>query len=506
MNTLFADTNASPLFQTMPNPDPPIVSSTLISDVWAGHPVGFDFLVSGRRQYATFYDGERRMTVATRARDGEWSLVRLQGAMRPAHQPKGAEECTTKLGWDTHNGVVLGVDAAGCLHLSGNMHNHPLVYFRTRVPHDISSFERIDRMTGELESACTYPVFLLRPDGNLVFRYRTGISGNGADYYNIYDHESRTWRRLLDRPLLDGLGSMSPYSMRPVPGPDGRFHMVYCWRDTPDVATNHDLCYMRSRDLVHWENAAGQALELPSVFGCPTVVDPIPAGGGLLNARQRIGFDAALRPIISYTKFDEAGMTQAYCARFENGSGDSSHGPRAGGSQPGSLLQAARRARLAGASEAIADHTEKSCLRVESGRWKIRQASNWNYRWELSGWGSIPNGNDILLEPATLEADGTLRLAFQHIREGSGAWQIDPETLAVRKILKPRNSWPPDLARAVSDFPGMHARILPARGQNGPPKYMLRWETLAENRDEPREKWPPPSELRCYQLDATPAG
>ena len=442
----------------MPNPDPPIVSSTLISDVWAGHPVGFDFLVSGGRQYAAFYDGERRMTVATRAGNDGWSLVRLQGAMRPAHQPKGGEECTTKLGWDTHNSVVLGVDAAGCLHLSGNMHNHPLVYFRTRVPHDISSFERIDRMTGELESACTYPVFLLRPDGNLVFRYRTGISGNGADYYNIYDHESRTWRRLLDRPLLDGLGSMSPYSMRPVPGPDGRFHMVYCWRDTPDVATNHDLCYMRSRDLVHWENAAGQALDLPSVFGCPTVVDPIPAGGGLLNARQRIGFDAALRPVISYTKFDEAGMTQAYCARFEN------------------------------------------------GRWKIRQASNWNYRWELAGWGSIPNGNDILLEPATLEADGTLRLAFQHIREGSGAWQIDPETLAVRKILKPRNSWPPDLARAVSDFPGMHARILPARGQDGPPKYMLRWETLAENRDEPREKWPPPSELRCYQLDATPAG
>jgi hypothetical protein len=29
---------------------------------------------------------------------------------------------------------------------------------------------------------------------------------------------------------------------------------------------------------------------------------------------------------------------------------------------------------------------------------------------------------------------------------------------------------------------------------------MLRWETLAENRDEPREKWPPASELRCYQL------
>lgn len=398
------------------------------------------------------------MTVAARgAGDAGWSLARPQGAMRPAHRPKGAEESTTELGWDSHNSLVLAMDSGGFLHLSGNMHNHPLVYFRTRLPHDISSFERINRMTGELESACTYPVFLLRPDGRLVFRYRTGISGNGADYYNIYDDESRTWRRLLDRPLLDGLGRMSPYAVRPILGPDRRFHMVYCWRDTPDVATNHDLCYMSSPDLLHWENAAGQALDVPAVFGCPAVVDPIPTDGGLLNARQRVGFDAALRPIISYTKFDEAGMTQAYCARFENGG------------------------------------------------WKIRQVSNWSYRWELSGFGSIPNGNEILLEPATLEADGSLRIAFQHIREGSGAWLIDPDTLAVRQTLKPKKMLLPDITHVVSDYPGMQARVLPARMQDGTDslEYVLRWETLGENRDEPREAWPPAGELRCYQLQTT---
>lgn len=359
------------------------------------------------------------------------------------------------VGWDSHNGVTIAVDREGFVHISGNMHNHPLVYFRTRVPHDISSFERIDRMTGKRETACTYPVFLVRPVGELVFRYRHGLSGDGADYYNIYNCANREWRRLLENPLLDGLGHMSPYAVRPLAGTDGRYHVVYCWRDTPDVATNHDIGYMRSQDLVRWENAAGEALELPVVPDCrPTLVDPVPVNGGLLNARQRVGFDAMLRSIISYTKFDENGKTQAYCARFAD------------------------------------------------GRWEIRQISNWSYRWELTGSGCIPNGNDILLEPVTLASDGSLHLRFDHTQEGSGVWQMDPETLAVVRLLPVENTWPEELARDVSGYPGMQARILPARGQDAasPEQYVLRWETLGENRDEPRAETPPASELCCYRL------
>jgi hypothetical protein len=39
------------------------------------------------------------------------------------------------------------------------MHANPLVYYRTRVPFDVATLERIDRMTGERETRCTYPVF-----------------------------------------------------------------------------------------------------------------------------------------------------------------------------------------------------------------------------------------------------------------------------------------------------------------------------------------------------------
>jgi len=56
---------------------------------------------------------------------------------------------------------------------------------------------------------------------------------------------------------------MNAYCSRPALGPDGRFHMTWVWRDTPDCATNHDLSYARSADLVHWETGGGEPLKLP---------------------------------------------------------------------------------------------------------------------------------------------------------------------------------------------------------------------------------------------------
>ena len=56
--------------------------------------------------------------------------------------------------------------------------------------------------------------------------------------------------------LFDGQGRRNAYPLGPVTGPDGRFHVVWVWRDTPDCATNNNLSYARSRDLIHWETAA----------------------------------------------------------------------------------------------------------------------------------------------------------------------------------------------------------------------------------------------------------
>ena len=148
--------------------------------------------------------------------------------------------------------------------LEGGPHCVPLVYFRTAKPWDATTFERIEAMTGENEQRCTYPQFMRGADGRLVFHYRDGGSGNGNEIYNVYDPETKAWRRLLDRPLTDGQGKMNAYMSGPTRGPDGLFHLCWVWRDTPDCRTNHDPSYARSRDLMRWETVDGAPIELLS--------------------------------------------------------------------------------------------------------------------------------------------------------------------------------------------------------------------------------------------------
>ena len=411
-----------------------------VARVWPGHPVGFDLLTCGDRQYVAFYDAERRMTVgARRLGEDAFRLVRLP----------------ERLGWDSHNSIRMAVDEDGCLHLSGNMHCVPLKYFRTAKPHDVGTFKRLDRMTGRQERRVTYPHFFRGPKGELIFTYRDGGSGNGNQIYNVYDPETKAWSRLLDKPLTDGQGRMNAYLHGPVQGPDGRFHLCWVWRDTPDCATNHDPSYAHSRDLRHWETAGGEPVTLPMTAETPgLVVDPVPAGGGVINGNVVLGFDSSGRPIVSYHKFDENGKTQIYNARFAD------------------------------------------------GKWHIHQVTDWDYRWDFGGGGSIEF--DIRVGGVRAGPGGRLTQSYRHPKRGSGAWLLDPETLKPVGRAPPRGPVVPKaLRRPVSDFPGMAVRWRWSRGEGGKPgvRCALRWETLGPNRDRPRQgPLPEPSPLRLYEF------
>ena len=333
------------------------------------------------------------------------------------------------------------------------MHVNPLVYFRTERPGDIRSLHRIPAMIGSQEDRCTYPRFLRGPDDVLLFTYRDGSSGRGNQIYNRYDVAEQRWHRLLDRPLLDGEGEMNAYPVGPSRGPDGRFHLCWVWRDTPDCNTNHDVSYACSGDLVHWKTAAGEPIELPITIHTPgVVVDPVPAGGGAINGNTRIGFDTRNRPIVTYHKFDGQGYTQVYNARFE---GD---------------------------------------------RWRIYQASDWDYRWAFAGGGTIHF--EIRVAAVQAKGDGTLRQRFSHEKCGSGVWRMDEATLRPTGTVaeKPRRTVVP--TRPESDFPGMMVRRCNDSGTSGEPgvRYVLRWETLGPNRDRARDVSPAPSTLKLYKL------
>jgi hypothetical protein len=434
--SLFSLTQATKsLAQTKPET---IEEAVDVAPAWAGHSVGFALLARGDQQFVAFYDAERRMTIGQRTLgEKSFRLTRLD----------------SQVGWDSHNYIALDADDEGFLHVSGNMHVVPLVYFRSTRPLDAASLERVPAMTGALEQNTTYPIFFRGPNKEFLFTYRDGGSGNGNQIYNIYDAKSRTWKRLLDTPLTDGQGQRNAYLSVPKLGPDGFFHMVWVWRETPDASTNHDPSYARSRDLVHWENARGEALKLPMTLATGDIVDPVPEKGGVINGNLYIGFDAQKRPIVSYHKYDAKGATQIYNARQEN------------------------------------------------GRWKIYQTSDWKYRWEFGGGGTLVF--DVGLGPVQVDPDGVLTQNFRNAKEGSGTWILDPNTLRPigKKVSAP--AYPPSISKVESAFPGMEVRWAGGQGSSDEAntRYVLRWETLPSNRDMPRpEPWPPASLLRVYKL------
>ena len=145
-----------------------ILSSLFVATVWAGHPVGFDLLTHGEMQFVAFYDADRKITVGMRKLDEEvWAFAHPEGIWL-----ENRKRLSSEIGWDSHNTLTMAIDDADHIHLCGNMHVDPLIYFRTTRPLDVTSFERVDYMVGKNEDRCTYPVFMRGPKNELIFRFR----------------------------------------------------------------------------------------------------------------------------------------------------------------------------------------------------------------------------------------------------------------------------------------------------------------------------------------------
>ncbi len=413
-----------------------------VDKVWSGHPVGFSLLTAPPDQYVAYYDAERRMTVAQRRLDSDrWNYRRLPST----------------LGWDSHNYVSLALDQAGQLHVAGNMHVAPLVYFRTTKPGDVTTLAAAP-MTGEREQRMTYPLFLRDPRGRLVFRYRDGGSGRGDDLYNVFDEATGRWSRLLATPLTDGQGKMNAYCTTPRLGPDGWFHQCWVWRDSPDCATNHDVSYAKSPDLARWYDSAGRELRPPLTLATGEVVDPVPARGGVINSNLHLGFDTRARVIITYHKYDAAGDLQVYAARRD------------------------------------------------AEGWTIVQVSDWRgYRWEFGGVGTVVEEVSVgAVEPI---GDGKLLLSYRY-PGGAGIWVLDEPTLrpipGARPPARPAPRFPAEALRVASTFEGLRLRQAADEGRaDDGATYRLVWETLDANRDQPRPPpWPEPTTLRLVRGEA----
>jgi hypothetical protein len=384
-----------------------------IDDVWAGHPVRFCVLRTGDNYLIGYFNKDRQMCVAKY----DVASKAIQKTLLPE-----------ELGWDSHNRISIGCDREGYVHVSGNMHKHPLKYFKS-TEHGGMAFQRIDKMIGVDEESCTYPMFFLDTQKNLLFQYRNGKSGKGDTFINRYNDNSREWERILGKPLYDGNGEANAYPTEFVLGEDGYFHVVWVWRMTPACETNRALSYAKTKDFVTWFGAAGQHLETPFRILGGDVIDDVPVNGGILNGSIKIGFDQEGKIIVSYHKFDAQGDTQIFNARFENGA------------------------------------------------WKTFQTTHWDYRWAFAGGGTI--ALEITVFPVRCE-NKTLTQEFKHQKYGEGVWVLDEKELSIIKT----ETLPEDVKKiqacSKKDFIAQFA------GDIESPCF-LRWESLPANRDKERE-------------------
>ena len=445
--------HASHLFRRRP-PSPPRVKRLVIDKVPGSFPAPAFLYTFGPAQYVCYYDAAHWLTVAKRtlpAMSTRWIYARLP----------------TQIAWDSHNSITLAVDRNGHVHLSGNMHCVMLIYFRSREPGNISTFERLP-MTGKEESVVSYPNFMKGRDGALLFNYRHGHPGRGIIVVNRYHSRTRTWSRMMARPLLDGEGRRSAYNSQPRRGPDGRFHMVWLWRDRASCDTNHDLSYARSPDLVHWETATGESVSLPlRLSNRSLVVDPVPTRSGLINGGTPLSFDTYGRPVIAYHKHDANRSMQIYVAR------------------------------------------------LEEGIWVRRQLTGWDQEVLFRGVGSM-GFVGIAISKLTRVAPGVLALSYRHKHYGSGRITLDERTLA--PLPNDRVSFPclpRELDTIRSDFvganhaayKGMSKRWTVDRGEPNPAarvQYVLQHETLGTNKDKQPAKLAPDSELELLELRGVP--
>jgi hypothetical protein len=128
--------------------------------------------------------------------------------------------------------------------------------------------------------------------------------------------------------------------------------------------------------------------------------------------------------------------------------------------------------------------------------------TNWDYRWEFSGGGSI--NVEFYLKGFKKRTEGHYEIDYWHVKYGDGAILLNNKFENIGKVLKPQ-PFTSNL-EIKGDFPGLMVQTTNDIGQanEAHTRYILKWETLNRNRDRARPKpWPGPSPLFLYKLKKT---
>lgn len=237
----------------------------------------------GAVQYTAYYDDSARVVLARRRVGTDRWDVRTTAFTNNVS--------------DAHNAIALGVDGRGVLHVAWAEHGRALHYARAVRPGALE-LGASQAMTGQHEGRVTYPQFYAIRGGDLLFLYRDGQSGRGDVMVNRWHVKRGTWAAVA-HPLISGEGARNAYPNTLAVDAGGGWHLSWCWRETPDVATNHDVLYAYSPDEGRtWTKTNGDKYVLPITAASAEVAWAVPQGRELIN-QTTMTVDSRGRPLIA---------------------------------------------------------------------------------------------------------------------------------------------------------------------------------------------------------------
>ncbi|RZK58526.1 MAG: neuraminidase, partial [Pedobacter sp.] len=193
--------------------------STIAENGWANNSVNTVIFRKNalttfkNNQYAAYYDTDQFVVLAKRKLNAQtWDVIKTQY--------KG--DAT-----DAHKSISIMVDGRGYLHIAWGQHNNNLNYAKSIKPESILLGQK-QAMLGLKEGKVSYPEFYKLANGNLLFLYRDGGSGNGNLMINQYDLDTKAWTRIQDN-LIDGQGKRNAYVQTAIDA-KGAIHLSWVWR------------------------------------------------------------------------------------------------------------------------------------------------------------------------------------------------------------------------------------------------------------------------------------
>ncbi|KAF7359237.1 hypothetical protein MSAN_01265900 [Mycena sanguinolenta] len=266
-------------------------------------------------QYAAWYTSTGVAVLGRRTLpSGAWSTLQLPHTLSAN---------------DSHNVISLGVSPAdGKIHVALDCHSTQMFYTSSVAnlaaggSWVASNFAAITTTLGTLNigTVITYPQFVVAPNNDLQFVFRSGVSGDGAT--QLAEYSGGVWRNVGSWASATGTytapnGAVSTLRNLYIHGftyHGTRAYVTGTWREQNAAVscsslglTNHDTVYFYSDDMGRtWFNSAKTQIATSgtnpvNVNTAGIIVDSLDADHGLMNQEsQTVDSSGLIHACISY--------------------------------------------------------------------------------------------------------------------------------------------------------------------------------------------------------------